>query len=195
MNIRSIDDQIKMFQKIMNNLVFFQRKIQLILQKMNEYDESNNNDLDEENEDTEYKTPQIFIERLIRMRNKGMINDQAIRDQVHLVIFGGQDTSSYTIAMTLLLLAMHPHIEQRVMDEIESVVGDSPIDADVTMDQVTQLTYLEQTIKEVQSLKEIILTIEMELLNICVHFRCCVYFQSVHSYSVTAPKIHNCLIV
>lgn len=65
------------------------------------------------------------------------------------VIFGGQDTSSYTIAMTLLLLAMHPHIEQRVMDEIESVFGDSPIDADVTMDQVTQLTYLEQTMKEV----------------------------------------------
>ena len=115
---------------------------------MEEFDDTNNNDIDDENEDTQFETPQIFIERLIKLRNRGIITDQEIRDQVHLIIFAGQDTSSYTIAMTILMLAMHPKIESRVMDELSSVFGDLPVDCDLTMDHVNKLTYLEQTIKE-----------------------------------------------
>ncbi|XP_031620385.1 cytochrome P450 4c3-like [Contarinia nasturtii] len=123
---------------------------ELILKKMKEFEENNhnNNDLDEANEDKPYEKPQIFIERLIKLRNQGIITDQEIRDQVHLIIFAGQDTSSYTIAMTLLLLAMHPKIEQRVIDELNTVFGDLPVDCDLTMEHLNALTYLEQVIKE-----------------------------------------------
>lgn len=115
---------------------------------MKEFSDSNNNDIDDEDEDKQYETPQIFIERLIKLRNRGIITDQEIRDQVHLIIFAGQDTSSYTIAMTILMLAMHPKIEQRVMDELNSVFGDTPVHFDLTMDHVNKLVYLEQVIKE-----------------------------------------------
>lgn len=84
---------------------------------------------------------------MIKLRNKGLISDQAIRDQVALVMFGGQDTSSYTISFAILLLAMHPKIEQRVMDELNTVFGDAPLDVDVTLEHLNQLIYLEQVIK------------------------------------------------
>lgn len=113
---------------------------------MAEFDDSNNNDsLDDDDEERQFETPQIFIERLIRLRNRGIISDQEIRDQVHLIIFAGQDTSSYTISMSLLLLAMHPKIESRVMEELDAVF---PVDCDLTMDHVNKLVYLEQVIKE-----------------------------------------------
>lgn len=117
---------------------------------MAEYSDENDNDTIPgiEDEETQFEKPQIFIERLIKLRNKEVISDQEIRDQVHLVMFAGQDTSSYTIAMTLLLLAMHPKIESRVMDELNTVFGDLPPDFDLTMDNVNKLTYLEQVIKE-----------------------------------------------
>lgn len=122
----------------------------MILKKMAEFNDGNNNDsvLEDENQALQYETPQIFIERLIKLRNRGIITDQEIRDQVHLIIFAGQDTSSFTIAMSILLLAMHPTIEQRVMDELNEVLDDQPIDADLTMEQINRLTYLEQVIKE-----------------------------------------------
>lgn len=111
-------------------------------------DNNNNSDMDDGDDDKQFETPQIFIERLIKLRNRGIITDQEIRDQVHLIIFAGQDTSSYTIAMTLLMLAMHPNIEQRVMDEINSVFRDTPVDCDLRMDHINKLIYLEQVIKE-----------------------------------------------
>lgn len=122
----------------------------MIQKKMKELESSNNNNLNFENEtsDTKYESPQIFLERLIKLRNRGKISDQAIRDQVALVSFGGQDTTSYTTSLTLLLLAMHPKIEQKVMDELNSVLGDTPIDADLTMEQINDLVYMEQVIKE-----------------------------------------------
>lgn len=102
----------------------------------------------DEDKQQQFATPQIFIERLIKLRNKGIITDQEIRDQVHLIIFAGQDTSSYTIAMTLLLLAMHPTIEQRVIDELDTVFDTLPIECDLTMEHVNKLSYLEKVIKE-----------------------------------------------
>lgn len=104
--------------------------------------------LNDEDEEMEFASPQIFIERLIKLRNHGIISDQAIRDQVHLIIFAGQDTSSLAVAMTIWLLALHPEAEQRVMDELNAALGDMPLDADLTVDQVNQLTYMEQAIKE-----------------------------------------------
>lgn len=99
-------------------------------------------------DDQNYEKPQILIDRLLKLYSKGIVADQEVRDLVNLIIFGGHDTSAFTIAMTIFLLATHPDVVSRVMDELNEVLGDQPIDADLTMDQVNQLTYLEQVIKE-----------------------------------------------
>ncbi|XP_055308415.1 cytochrome P450 4c21-like [Sitodiplosis mosellana] len=127
----------------------------VIDQKMSQLKESNSNDPiiekdddDDDEDDQKYEKPQIFIDRLLKLYSKGIVTDQEIRDEVNLIIFAGHDTSAFTIAMAIFLLAIHPKIEKRVMKELNEVLGDQPVDADLTMEQVNQLTYLEQVIKE-----------------------------------------------
>lgn len=103
---------------------------------------------EEDDDDEQIEKPQIFIDRLLKLYSKGIVSDQEIRDQVHLIIFGGHDTSSFTIAMAILLLAMHPQIEQKVINELNEVLGDQPTDSHLTMEQINRLIYLEQVIKE-----------------------------------------------
>lgn len=92
--------------------------------------------------------PQIFIDQLFRLYSKGLIDDKGIKDQVNLMIFAGNDTSGLTISHTILMLAMHPEIQQRVFDEIDRVYANTPLGAPTTYEHITQLTYLEQVIRE-----------------------------------------------
>lgn len=82
------------------------------------------------------------------MHSKGIIDDQAIKDQVNLAIFAGNDTSALTISNAILLLAMHPHVQERLFEEVDRVFGGLPLDAPITYEHVVQLTYTEQVIKE-----------------------------------------------
>lgn len=125
----------------------------MIKQKMKEFYETNNNaDAQEENEndnaERKYEKPQIFIDRLIRLYHKGMITEEEINDQVNLVIFGGNDTSSTTTSNAILLLAMHPEYEERAINEINGIFGESTDDCEITTDHINRLVYLEQVIKE-----------------------------------------------
>lgn len=104
--------------------------------------------MDEDDEDYKYEKPQIFVDRLVKLYYKGIISERQIRDHINLIIFGGHDTSGYTLAMTILMLAMHPDVDKRVLDELNEVLGDYPIDTDLTMEQINKLVYLEQVIKE-----------------------------------------------
>lgn len=98
--------------------------------------------------DQKYKKPQIFIDQLLKLYSNGMITDQEVRDNVQLIIFGGHHTSAFAVAFSILMLAMHSKIKHRVMDELNHVLGDQSVDADLTIEQINQLTYLEQVIKE-----------------------------------------------
>lgn len=57
------------------------------------------------------------------------------------------DTTSSTLVNTLLLLAMHPDIQQRLYDEVSSVISSS--NDRVTEAEAAQMPYLEKVIKEV----------------------------------------------
>lgn len=63
-----------------------------------------------------------------------------------VLLLQGADTTSLTIATTLLMLAIYPEHQQRVYDEIRSAVP-GPAD-EVTREQVEQLQYTELCIKE-----------------------------------------------
>lgn len=93
-------------------------------------------------------SPQIFIDQLFRLYSKGMVNDKNIKDHVNLMIFAGNDTSGLTVSHAILLLAMHPHIQEQVFDEIDRVYANTPLGAPSTYEHITQLNYLEQVIRE-----------------------------------------------
>lgn len=98
--------------------------------------------------DKQYEKPQIFIDRLISLYSKGLVTEAEIYDQTNLLVFGGNDTSSFTSSNAIVLLAMHPEYEARVMNEINEVFGDLPVDCEITTEHLNQLVYLEQVIKE-----------------------------------------------
>jgi cytochrome P450 len=50
------------------------------------------------------------------------------------------------MANTILLLAMHPEIQDKVVVELKAVFGDQT--TDITAEHLHQLTYLHQVIKE-----------------------------------------------
>ncbi|XP_059172322.1 cytochrome P450 3A24-like [Physella acuta] len=72
------------------------------------------------------------------------MSDRELLGQCILVVFAGFETTATTLQMCLYLLAKHPDIQEKVHQEICSVVAsDSP-----TYEELGQLTYLEQVIKE-----------------------------------------------
>lgn len=135
-----------------NSYKFKSFKNQVISQKIAEFQSGNNieNSIEDENESESqhYEKPQVFIDRLLKLHSKGLVTKKEMQEHAHLLIFAGHDTSTFTISTAILLLAMHSKIEQRVMDELNEVLGDQPLDVDLTMDQLNRLIYLEQVIKE-----------------------------------------------
>ncbi|VVC46480.1 Hypothetical protein CINCED_3A014855 [Cinara cedri] len=74
------------------------------------------------------------------------LSDEDIKSHVITIVAGGFETTSMTGSYCLLLLAIYPDIQDRVYDEIYSILGDS--DEPFTFEQTTSLVYLKQVIHE-----------------------------------------------
>ena len=73
----------------------------------------------------------------------GMSDEQA-RDELLTIYIAGHHTTSVALSWTFYLLSKHPEIEQRLLDEIEAVIGQRRI----TLDDLPRLNYTEMVIKE-----------------------------------------------
>jgi cytochrome P450 len=72
------------------------------------------------------------------------MDDTLIRDQLLTILIAGHDTSTALLAWTLHLLSIHPTAQAGVQGEIDNILnGRAPV-----IDNVGQLTYLDQVIKE-----------------------------------------------
>ncbi|MDX2076870.1 MAG: cytochrome P450 [bacterium] len=71
-------------------------------------------------------------------------SDQLIRDQLVTMLIAGHDTSTASLAWTLYFLGKYPHIQEKVADEIKSVLGDNL----PRHDQLSALPYLGAVIDE-----------------------------------------------
>lgn len=70
---------------------------------------------------------------------------QELKDQVLLLLFAGHETLTSAIASMCLLLAQHPQVLATVRAEQQQLVGEEPL----TLEQLKQMSYLEQVLKEV----------------------------------------------
>jgi cytochrome P450 len=85
---------------------------------------------------------------LLAMRDEetgeGMTDQQA-RDEVVTIFFAGHETTAASMAWAFYLLSEHPEVEERVRDELQTVLnGRIPASADLP-----KLTYTQQVIQEV----------------------------------------------
>src|SRR6478672_6525548 len=75
------------------------------------------------------------------------LDDVNIRYQINTFLIAGHETTSGLLSCTLYALLKHPEILKKAYDEVDRVLGPN-IDARPTYQQVTQLTYITQILKE-----------------------------------------------
>src|SRR5437879_5510480 len=75
------------------------------------------------------------------------LDDVNIRYQINTFLIAGHETTSGLLSCTLYALLKHPEVLRKAYDEVDRVLRPD-IDAKPTYQQVTQLTYITQILKE-----------------------------------------------
>src|SRR6476620_4199491 len=75
------------------------------------------------------------------------LDDVNIRYQINTFLIAGHETTSGLLSCTLYALLKHPEVLRKACEEVDRVLGPD-IDAKPTYQQVTQLTYITQILKE-----------------------------------------------
>src|SRR6478672_3213363 len=75
------------------------------------------------------------------------LDDVNIRYQINTFLIAGHETTSGMLSCTLYALLKHPEVLRKAYEEVDRVLGPD-IDAKPTYQQVTQLTYITQVLKE-----------------------------------------------
>jgi cytochrome P450 / NADPH-cytochrome P450 reductase len=75
------------------------------------------------------------------------LDDVNIRYQINTFLIAGHETTSGLLSYTLYALLKHPDVLKKAYDEVDRVLGPD-VDAEPTYQQVTQLSYITQVLKE-----------------------------------------------
>ncbi len=72
------------------------------------------------------------------------LTDEQIRDEVVTLLLAGHETTAVSLSLTMYLLGKHPEVESKLVAELDDVLGGRP----PTMEDLSELTYTEQVVKE-----------------------------------------------
>ncbi|XP_071488181.1 cytochrome P450 4C1-like [Diadema antillarum] len=88
-----------------------------------------------------------FLDLLIQMhRNDPNFTLQDIQEEVDTFMFAGHDTTATAMCWALLLIGLHPGVQARLHEEIDTVLGDT--DRYVTSEDLGNMSYLSLVMKE-----------------------------------------------
>ena len=102
---------------------------------------------DDENNNEKSRT---FIRALVNPKNNLSMDE--IQDKVKSIILAAQDTSAIASSSTLLLLAMHKDVQQKVVDELHRTFGNTLKAPHMDYEKINELQYLEMVINEAMRL-------------------------------------------
>ena len=75
------------------------------------------------------------------------LDDVNIRYQINTFLIAGHETTSGILSCTIYAMLKHPEVLQKAYEEVDRVLGPD-INVRPTYQQVTQLTYISQILKE-----------------------------------------------
>ena len=73
-----------------------------------------------------------------------MMTDQQVRDEATTLFIAGHETTANALSWILYLLAQHPEVEAKLLDELETLLAGRP----PTVDDLHRLRYTEMIVKE-----------------------------------------------
>ena len=87
-----------------------------------------------------------LLSMLVRARYEdgSPMSDRQLRDELMTLVFAGHETTAHTLVWTWYLLGAHPEVAERLLTELDTVMGGRP----ATMADVGSLPYLDQVVKE-----------------------------------------------
>jgi docosahexaenoic acid omega-hydroxylase len=110
--------------------------------------------------DQNYFKPQNFIDQMISLGNQ--MTDEEIKDECYTMVAGGSESTALTVAYTILLLAMHPVVQEKAAQEVLEFVK---LHDTLTAKNLNQLPYLDLVIKETLRLTTVIPLIGREAMQ------------------------------
>jgi cytochrome P450 len=81
------------------------------------------------------------------------LTDEEVRDELGTILFAGTEATASTLAWALYEVATHPEVEERLLAEIDAVVGTGP----VTFEDIGRLEYLRKVVDETVRLHSVTL--------------------------------------
>lgn len=125
------------------NLIHFQ----VYREKMKEYikNESRRQPNESVNSDSN-QMPQILIDQLFQLQFEGKLDEQTVREELGTILISGNETSALTTSYIVLLLAMHPTLQERLFEELRS--NYTLPNEETTYEHLLSLKYLDRVVKE-----------------------------------------------
>jgi len=125
------------------------RKQKAVVKVLDEYalDVINNRKKMREQQLSSASDSKDFLDILLNARDEngnGLRSDE-IKDEVATFLFAGHDTTTSAISWCLYNLAMHPDLQEKCREEVQSVVGD---DESVEWEAINKLEYVAMFAKE-----------------------------------------------
>ncbi|XP_062533728.1 cytochrome P450 4d1-like [Armigeres subalbatus] len=94
------------------------------------------------------KKKMALLDILLQAKIDGRpLTDEEIREEVDTFMFAGHDTTASAITFLLYVLAKYPDVQNKVYEEILTMLGDS-IDTPITLSALNDLKYLDLVMKE-----------------------------------------------
>ncbi|XP_039278583.1 LOW QUALITY PROTEIN: cytochrome P450 4g15-like [Nilaparvata lugens] len=104
-------------------------------------------DLDVDDNDIGEKKRLAFLDFMIESSQNGVVlTDEEIKEEVDTIMFEGHDTTAAGSSFFLCMMAARPDIQERVIEEIDQVFGNS--DRPCSFQDTLELKYLERCIME-----------------------------------------------
>jgi len=91
------------------------------------------------------------LSSIILQNRKGVTpyTQEELRDFVMNFLIAGRDTTAMLLTWTFYYLALHPEVEKKVIEELETVIGDE----EITFDNIKRLNYMKWVLQETLRLK------------------------------------------
>ncbi|XP_055545986.1 cytochrome P450 4c21-like isoform X2 [Wyeomyia smithii] len=95
----------------------------------------------------DYRKPQIFIDQMLNLHDEKVLSDIEVIQNVYTMIAAGSDTSGMEMGLITQMLAMYPHLQEKVYAEIKEVF---PVSSELNFspENLRHLRYTEMFIKE-----------------------------------------------
>ncbi|XP_054711969.1 cytochrome P450 4V2-like [Uloborus diversus] len=94
------------------------------------------------------KNKKAFLERLLELHFvDDSFTEEDIRQEVDTFMFEGHDTTAMAISWALYNIGLHPEVQEKIFQELESIFGDDR-DRPISADDLKEMKYLECVLKE-----------------------------------------------